>query len=131
MPDTDYEFSAYACLDGKAELWRLLAPGVPRGHHYPRQPRAKLDQGPVAGAQSVVKREGKVTTYELAIPWAELKRWEPKRGDTFGFTFRVNNNKGPALVFGADKSATKTNSLALHPYWTAKPGCGVRWALGE
>ena len=129
MPDTDYELAAYACTDGKSELWRLLAPGVPRGHHYPRQPRAKLDQGPVAGARHVVRREGTVTTYELAIPWAELKHWKPKAGQTFGFTFRVNNNEGPKLTFGADKSATKTNGLSLHPYWEAKPSCGVRWTL--
>ena len=131
MPDTDYEFAAYACTDGGSELWRLLAPGMPRGHHYPRQPRAKFDQGPVQGARHVVRRDGKVTTYELAIPWAELKDGQPKPGKTFAFTFRVNNNKGPALVFGADKSATKTNGLSLHPYWQASPSCGVRWALGD
>ena len=129
MPDTDFEYAAYACADGGSELWRILAPGVPRGHHYPRQPRAKFDQGPVQGGAHVVKREGTVTTYELAIPWSELKGWKPKAGGTFGFTFRVNNNQGPALQFGADKSATKTNGLSLHPYWEAKPSCGVRWAF--
>jgi len=25
----------------------------------------------------------------------------------------------------------KTNGLALHPYWEAKPGCAIRWALLE
>jgi hypothetical protein len=131
MPDTDYEFAAYACLDGKSELWRILAPGMARTHHYPRQPRAKFDQGPVKGGQHVVKRGGKITTYELAIPWSELKEWKPKAGQTFGFTFRVNNNVKPDLLYGADKSATKTNGLSLHPYWEAKPSCGVRWALGN
>ena len=129
MPDTDYEFAAYACTDGGTELWRLLAPGMPRDHYYPRQPRAKFDQGPVAGGQLAVKREGKITIYELAIPWAELKEWKPKAGQTFGFTWRVNNNVKPDLVFGADKSAAKTNGLSLHPYWEAKPSCGVRWGL--
>jgi len=131
MPDTDYEYAAYSCLDGGTELWRLLAPGVPRGHHYPRQPRAKSDQGPVPGGQLAIKRVGKVTTYELAIPWTELKQWQPKAGQKFGFTFRVNNNQGPALLFGAGKSAVKTNGLSLHPYWEGKPGCGVKWALGD
>ncbi|HUT36254.1 MAG TPA: hypothetical protein VNE39_22390 [Planctomycetota bacterium] len=131
MPDTDYEFAAYPCLDGKAELWRILAPGMARTHHYPRQPRAKFDQGPVAGSQQVVRREGKVTTYELAIPWSELKQWKPKAGQTFGFTFRVNNNEKPNIVYGADKSATKSNGLSLHPYWETKPSCGIRWALGQ
>ena len=131
MPDTDYEFSAYRCLDGKSELWRLLAPGMARCHYYPRQPRAKFGPGPVAGSRHVVRHSGKVTTYELAIPWSELKRWRPKAGQTFGFIFRVNNNDGPALTFGTDKSAVKTNGLSLHPYWVAKPGCAVRWALGK
>jgi len=131
MPDTDYEYGAYACTDGKAELWRVLAPGVPRMHYYPRQPRPKFGPGPVAGGRTVVRRDGKVTTYELAIPWSELKRWKPKAGQTFGFTFRVNNNDGPKLSYGADKSATKTNGLALHPYWEGKPACAIRWALAD
>lgn len=131
MPDTDYEFAAYACADGGTELWRLLAPGMPRGHFYPRQPRANFDQGPVKGGQLAVRRQGKVTTYELAIPWSELKEWKPKAGQTFGLTWRVNNNRKPDVVFGADKSAAKTNGLSLHPYWEAKPGCGVRWGLVE
>ncbi|MHC4503304.1 MAG: hypothetical protein ACYTFI_08375 [Planctomycetota bacterium] len=29
------------------------------------------------------------------------------------------------------QSATKTNGLSLHPYWEAKPSCGVRWVLAE
>lgn len=137
MPDTDFEFSAYQCADGGSELWRILAPGIPRGHYYPRQPRAKHDQGPVQGAQHVVRREGKVTTYELAIPWTEFVvrpsggLVRPKPGETFGFTFRVNNNTKPDILYGGDKSVVKTNGLALHPYWEAKPGCGVRWALAE
>ena len=129
MPDTDFEYAAYACVDGGSELWRILAPGVPRGHYYPRQPRAKFDQGVVDGGRHAVKREGKVTTYELAVPWSELKGWKPKEGATFGFTFRVNSSDGPALQFGTDKSATKTNGLSLHPYWEAKPSCGVRWTF--
>ncbi len=137
MPDTDYEFSAYQCTDGKSELWRILAPGMPRSHHYPRQPRAKFDQGPVKGGQHAVKREGKVTTYELAIPWSEFvvppsgRRAWLGLGWTVGFTFRVNNNEKPDIVYGADKSATKSNGLTLHPYWESKPSCGVRWALRE
>ncbi len=142
MPDADYEYAAYACTDGGTELWRILAPGVPRGHHYPRQPRAKYDQGPVAGGKLAVRRDGKTTVYEVALPWAEMKLdsvpwksletepWRPEPGQTFGFLFRANNNEGPALAFGADKSATKTNGLSLHPYWQANPSCTVRWALG-
>jgi len=108
-----------------------FAPGMPRGHHYPRQPRARFDQGPVPGGQLVVKREGKVTVYEVAIPWAELREWRPTPGQTFGFTFRINNNVKPDLLYGDDRSAVKSNGLSLHPYWQSKPSCGVRWALIE
>jgi len=131
MPDTDYEFSAYACQDGGSELWRVLAPGMPRGHYYPRQPRAKFDQGPVEGAQLVVARDGSVIIYEMAIPWAAMKDFQPAAGRTFGFTFCARNNKGPHVSYGIEKSATKNNGLALHPYWESKPSCGVRWALVE
>ena len=130
MPDTDYEYSAYDCSDGGTELWRLLAPGVPRGHHFPRQTRSQFDQGPVRDGRCVVKREGKVTIYEISIPWTELKEWKPQPGQTFGFTFKAASAEGPAVIFGEGKSATKSNGLSLHPYWEAKPSCGVRWTLG-
>jgi hypothetical protein len=35
------------------------------------------------------------------------------------------------ILYGADKSATKSNGLSLHPYWESKPSCGIRWALGN
>jgi hypothetical protein len=85
----------------------------------------------VPGGQLVVQRDGKVTLYELAIPWTELREWHPRPGQTFGFTFRVNNNVKPDLIYGDDRSATKSNGLSLHPYWQSKPSCGVRWALVE
>jgi hypothetical protein len=53
------------------------------------------------------------------------------RGKVSGFTFRVNNNRGPALQLTAGKSVTKTNGLSLHPYWEGKPSCSVQWALRE
>ena len=117
--------------DGGSELWRLLAPGVPRGHYYPRQPRAKSDQGIVTDGRHAVRRDATPLIYEVAIPWSELKEWKPKAGQTFGFTFRVNNDKGPALQFGTEKSATKSNGLSLHPYWEGKSNCAVRWGLVE
>jgi hypothetical protein len=49
-PDTDYEFCAYACADGGTEVWRLMAPGVPRTYPSPRQLKAAKDQGPVKAA---------------------------------------------------------------------------------
>ena len=138
MPDTDYEYALYACRGGGSELWRLLAPGVPRGFYWPRQPRAKHDQGRVVGAQHLVRRDGNVTIYEAAIPWTELSQWHPRAGHTFGFTFIVNRYEGAeagfdnvahAIAFGDNKSVTKLNGLTLHRYNEAKPSCSVKWGL--
>jgi len=43
-----------------------------------------------------------------------------KKGTTFGLTFRVGNNIGPAIDYGSDKAVTKANGLSLHPYWELK-----------
>lgn len=56
-----------------------------------------FDQGPVKQGRHVVRRARGVTTYELAISWSELEEWRPQAAQKFGFTFRVNNNQGPAL----------------------------------
>ena len=130
VPDTDYEYSLYLCKDG-SELWRMLAPGVPRIHDFPRQPRGKRTTGPVTGAKHVVKLDGDVYTYELAIPRAELADLKLQAGTTFGLMLRAGNNKGPHVDFGADKAVTKINGLTLHPYWERGSNCGVRWKLVE
>ena len=133
LPDTDYEYSAYDCPDGGGECWRLLAPGVPRGHYMPHQPRAHFDQGAVIGSRVAVKRDGKFTNYEVAIPWTELKDWKITPGTTFGFTFCIGFSDAhtPTLTYGDNKSATKVNGLSMHPYWSGKSSCGVRWTVGQ
>ncbi len=130
-PDTDYEYSAYLCADGKGELWRLLAPGVPRVHDYPRQPKGKLSTGAVPAAQHVVRQDGKVRIYEVAIPKAEIAQLKLQKGTSFGFLFQVGNDNGPSLFSGQDKAVCKLNGLSLHPYWVTSPTCGVRWTLVE
>ena len=131
MPDTDYEFSEYRCTDGAAELWCLLAPGVPRSHYFPHQERSRIDQGPVPGSKQIVVRNGNTTVYQVSIPWSAMKELKPQAGQTFGFTFQLGSSDGSSLDFGDGKSATKENGLTLHPYWARKPGCGVQWALGN
>ena len=96
-----------------------------RGRRYAEKSYCVIENlGPMAAGMWSNK-----DTLLTRAPQGELTRWEPKPGQTFGFTFAVRNNKGPALHFGAGKSATKTNGLTLHPYWEAKPSCGVRWTL--
>jgi len=129
VPDTDYEYALYLCQGGKSELWRHLAPGVPRIHDFPRQPRGKRTTGIVPGAKHAVKLEGNTYTYEAAIPRAELADLELQAGTTVGIMLRAGNNKGPHADFGRDKAITKVNGLTLHPYWERCTNCAVRWTL--
>jgi hypothetical protein len=130
VPDTDYEYAVYM-TSGGSELWRYLAPGVPRVHNWPRQPKARNSTGPVPGAQHVVKREGNTYTYELAIPQAELAQLKLTAGTTLGVMLRAGNNSGPHVDVGVDKAVTKKNGLTLHPYWERACNCGMRWRLVE
>jgi hypothetical protein len=132
VPDTDYEYSLYWVDDnrnGSAELWRYLAPGVPRINDWPRQVRGKVTTGPVSGAKVAVRREGNIYTYEAAIPRNELAGLELKPGTEFGFTFVAGNSKGTNAYYGANKAVTKNNALTLHPYWENSPDTGTRWTL--
>ncbi len=128
-PDTDYEYSLYWCEGDRSELWRHLAPGVPRIHDWPRQVRGQLTTGPVAGAKHVVRREGSVYIYEAAIPRQELAKFSLKSGTIFGLSFKAGNGQGPSVVYGADKAVCKRNGLTFHPYWEQNPSCSIKWCL--
>jgi hypothetical protein len=130
VPDTDYEYAAYL-TSGGSELWRYLAPGVPRVHDWPRQPKAKTATGPVPGGKHVVKRDGMTYVYELAIPKEELAQLKLAAGTTLGVMLRAGNSSGPHVDFGTDKAVTKKNGLTLHPYWERASNCAVRWKLVE
>jgi len=119
---TDYEYAlnpVAAKFGGGAEMWRLFAPGVPRKHFYPRQPKADRDGGPVPDGKLVIKRDGNMRIAEAAIPWAELPDVKKKldAGGKVRFTFRVNDNQGLAYELAGGRSASQMNSYALHNYW--------------
>jgi hypothetical protein len=128
VPDSDYEFSLYLCDDGRAELWCLMAPGIPRGHHFPRQERGKQNQHAVK-ADCSVTNDGVRTVYSATIPWSALggKPWTA--GTDVGFTFSFNAADGGTVRYGTSMGATKSNSLSMHPYWMPKPSNGIRWTL--
>jgi hypothetical protein len=129
VPDTDYEFSLYGCEGGGSELWRHLAPGLPRIHDFPRQPRGENTTGVVKDARHVVKREGRFYLYEAAIPRSALSDLKLQAGTNFGLVFKIGNGDGASVESGTDKAVTKTNSLSLHPYWNPHSNCGVRWTV--
>jgi len=131
VPDTDYEYALYGIKDNKSELWRLLAPGVPRRHDFPRTGKPEHGTGTVAGAKHVVKREGNVFIYEMAIPKEEIANLKLSVGTTIGLMLRAGNSEGPNVDYALDKAVAKMNGLTLKPYWERKPSCGVRWTLVE
>jgi len=131
VPDTDYEFCAYLCADGGSELWNYLAPGIPRIHDWPHQPKGRPTTNPTPGSRHVVKQEGNVRLYEIAIPRERIADLKLEAGTRFKFTFFVGNDKGAKIFHGDDKAVTKSNGLTLHPYWWYSPSCEVEWALVE
>ena len=121
---TDYEYvfnSVSPRFGGGTEMWRLLAPGVPRKHFYPRQPKAERDGGPVAGGKLAMRRDGGTRIIEAAIPWSEIPdvRKRLDEGRTIKFSFRTNDNKGPAMELAAERSVAQINVNAFHNYWSS------------
>jgi hypothetical protein len=120
--DTDYEYALNAVSSahgGGTEVWRLLAPGMPRKHFYPRQFKSAIDGGPVAQAKLVMKRVGNTRIVECALPWSEipLVRKNLQEGQHIKFSFRVNNNDTSAAELAAGRSVSKVNFMAFHNDW--------------
>jgi hypothetical protein len=119
----DYEYALNPVAPrygGGTEIWRLAAPGVPRKHFFPRQPKAPVDGGPVADGKLAITRGGNTRVVETAIPWPEIP--DVKRclddGRPIRFTFRVNDNAGPGYELAGGRSVSKVDTYTLHPYWS-------------
>jgi len=122
--DTDYEFAFNQVAEqygGGTEIWRLSAPGIPRKHYYPRQPKAPVDGGPVKDGKLAMRREGNMRIVEAAIPWTEIPHVKKRvdAGQTIKFTFRVNDNAGPALELAAGRSVSREGMPTFHNDWTS------------
>jgi hypothetical protein len=120
--DTDYEFAlnpVAAQYGGGTEMWRLLAPGVPRKSYFPREPKAVTDQGPVSGGKLVIKRDATTRYVEAAIPWSEIPDVHKRilAGQTIKFSVRVNDDKSTSKELAAERSVSKDNGPAFHDPW--------------
>ncbi|GHT60469.1 hypothetical protein AGMMS50239_09490 [Bacteroidia bacterium] len=118
---TDYEYALNTVVPeygGGFEIWRLLVPGMPRKHFYPRQPKSPFD-GPVKEGKLVTAREGNTLYTECAIPWTELPdvKQALDKGGTIKFSYRINDDgaKGACLELANGRSVSKKNSKAFHP----------------
>lgn len=132
--DTDYEYAlnpVAASAGGGTEMWRLLSPGMPRKHFFPRQPKSAIDGGPVAGGQLAMTRDKGVRFVEAAIPWSEIPdvRKQLDAGGTIKFSFRVNDNGAAPYEVGAGRSVSRINTYAFHDYWAASWANEVEFAF--
>jgi hypothetical protein len=121
--DTDYEFALNVvapAYGGGTEIWCLQKPGMERKHFYPRQPRALGDGGPITDGKLVMKRDGNVRIIECGIPWSRMPEVKARldAGQTIKFSFRVNDDKGPAYELAVGRSVSKENPRAFHNDWT-------------
>ena len=98
------------------ELWRRIAPGVPRHRYYPFSPRRPRDQGVVETAKLKVIRDGDVVRYEAAIPWSELARVEPQIGKEVSFAYFVWDRDKLALDWAKDRSIAYGAQQVLIPF---------------
>lgn len=120
--DTDYEFVFNTVAEkfgGGVETWCLQMPGMPRKHFFPRQPKSEIDGGAVKDAKLAMRRDGNLRILEAALPWPAIPEVKQclDSGKTFKFTFRVNDNQGPASELAAGRSVSKVNSLTFHCEW--------------
>lgn len=120
---TDYEYALNQVAPeygGGTEIWRLLVPGMPRKHFYPRQPKSPFD-GPVKSGKLAVTHEGNTRITECAIPWSEIPDVKKAldAGQKIKFSFRVNDNgaMGNCLELARDRSVSKRNGRAFHADW--------------
>lgn len=120
---TDYEYALNTVAPeygGGFEIWRMLVPGMPRKHFYPRQPKSPYD-GAVKDGRLVTRRDHNTLYYECAIPWSELP--DVKRlfdqGKTVKFSARINDDGagGACMEIAKGRSVSKKNSRAFHPDW--------------
>lgn len=120
--DTDYEYALNpVALDygGGTEIWRLLSPGMPRKHFFPRQPKSPVDGGDVPGAKLSIRRVDGTRIVEASLPWAEMPEVHRKilAGEPIKFSCRINNNKGLAQELATGRSVSKINAVTFHDDW--------------
>jgi len=120
---TDYEYALNQVAPqygGGTEIWRLLVPGMPEKHFYPRQPKSPYD-GPVKNGKLAITHEVSTRITECAIPWSELPDVKKAldTGKTIKFSFRINDNgnMGNCMELARERSVSKKNSHAFHASW--------------
>ncbi|MGD8239535.1 MAG: hypothetical protein PVH68_13330 [Armatimonadota bacterium] len=119
---TDYQYALNKVADeygGGNEIWRLEAPGMPRKHFYPRQPKHRREGAVTDGALEVRYAAG-TRIVECALPWSEIPHVKAllDAGERVKFSFRVNHDTGgPDMELARDRACAQGISNAFHPDW--------------
>lgn len=120
---TDYEYALNSVASeygGGFEIWRMLVPGMPRKHFYPRQPASPYD-GAVKDGKLVIVRDENTLYTECAVPWSEIPDVKKAidSGKTIKFSARINDDGAGAACMetARGRSVSKKNSRAFHPDW--------------
>jgi hypothetical protein len=134
--DTDYEFALNQVADtygGGTEIWCLQKPGMVRKHFYPRQPSSPADGGAITEGKLVMRRDGNTRIVECAIPWSAMPEVRDAwfAGKSVKFSYRVNDNSGPAFELAAGRSVSKDNPRAFHNDWTTHWANELEFKLGD
>ena len=74
---------------------------------WPRQLRGKNTTGAVKEARHVVKRNGSLYIYEIAIPKSAISDLKLEPGTDFGFTFKIGNGEGANAEYGSNKAVQR------------------------
>jgi hypothetical protein len=100
-------------------VFRLLRPGMPRQHFFPRQ-SDHPKQGPVQSAKLKTRHEGDTRIVEAVIPWSEIPKvcQRMQQGEPLKFAFRTNDNKGPSVNLNVGRSVAEGVSPTFHPDWS-------------
>lgn len=134
---TDYEYALNTVAPeygGGFEIWRMLVPGMPRKHFYPRQPKSPYD-GPVKDGNLVTRREGNTLYTECALPWSEIPevRKALDQGEKIKFSYRVNDDGagGACMELARKRSVSKKNNRAFHPDWKEHWANELEFSFGK
>ncbi len=120
---TDYEYALNKVADeygGGTEIWRVMVPGMPFKHFFPRQPKHPKE-GPVKEGKLEIRYRDGMRIVECALPWAEIPHVKQRldNGQTVKFGFRVNHdNRGPDMELAMKRSSGEGLSAAFHPNWS-------------
>ncbi len=131
--DSDYHYVAHASTDGP-QLIRLWGADTPRRTAY--QTAKEPWVGPVEGAKLVIKRDetAKLSIYEMAIPRAELKLFDPAAG-SLRFAFQVVTDEavnGSNVLRWAESAGVFDhwwNSGSFSPSWEENLPCQTYFGI--